>query len=102
MLWGFSKFVNKSLTPAFNAEVSGSILGRPAFAKVPSVSHRLYRKVVDEIINQKKKSTSENLSLSMYACASVNFYDKEFFDNAIKQYKVNNVVPNITELGYIV
>lgn len=28
LLWGFSKFINRSLTPAFNHEISGSILNR--------------------------------------------------------------------------
>lgn len=50
VLWGFSRFVNKQLSPSFNTEVSSVILSRSAFAKVPSVSHRMYRKVVKEVI----------------------------------------------------
>lgn len=27
--------------------------------------------------------TADNFALSLYACASVGYYDKDFFDNAI-------------------
>ena len=86
LLWGFGKFVNKNLSPKFAQQISSSIMNRYEFSKTPTVNHRLHRKIVKEIINQRKQMSSDNFALSLYACASVGFYDKEFFDNAIASY----------------
>jgi hypothetical protein len=34
LLWGLSKFANRSLAPGFNSEISGSIMNRSLFSKV--------------------------------------------------------------------
>jgi hypothetical protein len=60
-------------------------MSRYEFSKTPSVNHRLHRKIVNQIFSRKKVITPENFALSLYACATVGFYDKEFFDNAIGQ-----------------
>ena len=86
LLWGFGKFVNKGLCPHFASDIGSSIVSKHDFSKTPSVNHRLHRKIVKEIIGQKKQMTPENFALSLYACASVGFYDKEFFENAIHQF----------------
>jgi hypothetical protein len=51
LLWGYGKFMNRSLAPYYSAQVSSSILNRSELAKVPSVNHRLQRKAVREIIH---------------------------------------------------
>jgi len=83
MLWGYGKFVNKNMSPGFSQQISSSIMNRTEFAKTPSVNHRMHRKIVSQIFSRKKVITPENFALSLYSCASVGFYDKEFFDNAI-------------------
>ena len=83
LLWGYGKFVNKNMSPGFSQQISSSIMNRTEFAKTPSVNHRMHRKIVSQIFSRKKVITPENFALSLYSCASVGFYDKEFFDNAI-------------------
>jgi hypothetical protein len=38
----------------------------------------------------------------LYSCASVGFYDKEFFDNAIGQFLKEDKIPSLRNLGYLV
>lgn len=102
LLWAYGKFMNRSLAPYFASQVSSSIINRYEFSRQPSVNHRLQRKAVKEILHQKKQISSENFALSLYACASVGFYEKEFFDNAVQQYQQSGEVPSVQNLGYIV
>ena len=76
LLWGFGKFVNKNLSPGYAQQVSSSIINRYDLTKASSINHRLQRKVVDQIFTRKKVITPENFALTLYACASVGFYDK--------------------------
>lgn len=76
LLWGYSKFVNKSIAPYYAQQVSSSILNRYEFSRTPTVNHRLQRKVVDQIFSRKKVITADNFALSLFACASVGFHDR--------------------------
>lgn len=42
------------------------------------------------------------MALSLYACASVHCYDKEYFESSFKFFLDNNIVPSIQDFGYIV
>lgn len=85
--------------PYFNQEISSSIINRYEFSKTPSVTHRVHIKMIDEIINKKKKITPENLALTLYSCASVGYFNQEFFDDAILSFKEKK--PEIKAIGYI-
>jgi hypothetical protein len=87
LLWSFGKFMNKTLAPGFAQQVSSSLINRFEFSKSPSINHRLQRKVVDQIFSRNKVITPDNFALTLYSCASVGFYDKQFFDSAITQFK---------------
>lgn len=50
LLWGFAKFVNKNVAPQFAQEISSSIINRYEFSKTPSVSHRIHRKIMKDIV----------------------------------------------------
>lgn len=95
LLWGFGKFVNRRLQPRYNQDIGASILNRYEFSKVPSVNHRVHRKIVDKITEDKKVITTENLALTLYANASVGYYDRIFFSDAFDQFTLNNQIPNI-------
>lgn len=44
----------------------------------------------------------DNFALSLYACASVGFYEQEFFDTAIASFESTGELPSIKNLGYII
>lgn len=46
--------------------------------------------------------TPDNFALTLYSCASVGFYDKEFFDNAVNMFQESGETPSIQNLGYII
>ena len=80
ILWGLGKFVNRGLAPKFNQDIASNVISRYEFTKVPSVNHRLHKRLVDQISELKKKITPANFAITMYSCASVGFYDRSFFD----------------------
>lgn len=102
LLWGFGKFVNKHIAPGYAQQISSSIMNRTEFAKTPTVNHRLHRKIVSQIFSRNKVITPDNFAVSLYSCASVGFYDKEFFDNAIGQFEQSEKLPSLKNLGYLV
>ena len=44
----------------------------------------------------------ENFAISLYSCAAMGFFDKEFFDNAFKAFEKEKVPPPLKSLGYII
>lgn len=47
-------------------------------------------------------TTTNNLALTLYSLASVNFYDREYFESAFKLFTDSDSIPSIKDLGYIV
>ncbi|CDW74365.1 UNKNOWN [Stylonychia lemnae] len=100
LIWGFGKFMNRRLQPRYNQDIGATIINRYELTKVPSVSHKLQRRVVDLIIEHKKAITTDNLALSLYANASVGFYDRIFFADAFQQFTLNGQAPSLKNIGY--
>ena len=81
ILWATSKFMNRSLNSNYSIELSSSLLNRQEFSRIASVNHNLHRRVTSKILAQKKTTTASNIALTLYSCASINYYNKEFFEN---------------------
>ena len=75
---------------------------RSDFSKVSSVTHSLHKRVLKDIISFKKSATPSNIALTLYSCASLNLFDKEFFENSLNYFIEGNIIPEIKDLGYIV
>ena len=75
ILWALAKFENRHINPGFNRDVSSSILNRYSLSKVKSVSHRVPKALIFEILDRRKMQTNKNMSLGLYSLASMDFYD---------------------------
>ena len=100
LLWGFGRFVARGLQPRFNNDIGASVLNRFEFSRVPSVNHRIHRRVAEQISAKKKAMTPENMALTLYANASVGFYDSELVTEGFNQFKASGKVPSLQNLGY--
>jgi len=67
MQWSLAKYLSRNLTPAFHLDPSSSILLRNDLSKAKSVSHRIFNEVTRETIRLKKRSTSMNMAVTLYA-----------------------------------
>lgn len=150
LLWGLSKFMNRNLNPAFNADPASAIMNRHSLANVRSVQHKLPLAVIKEVIQDhrhtrkpstlgsklqpaslvqeiepsqadslrslpameqphvpvrmdgfRKRHTLENMSISLYSMASMDFYDQEYFESCILGYLKQKVTPQIDQLAFV-
>lgn len=51
-------------------------------------------------MDKNKIITTENLALTLYANASVGFYDAQFVHNAFEQFSLHDQIPDIQTIGY--
>jgi hypothetical protein len=75
LLWGLAKFSNRSLCPQFNEDPASCLINRYSVAKVQSMTHRIPRLVNSTVMGRKKKQTFQNMALSLYSMASIDYYD---------------------------
>ena len=101
LLWGLAKFTNRNLNPQFNDDPASCLLNRYSLAQVRSVSHRLPVLVAENVIGQKKKQSFQNMALSLYAMASLDFYHKDYFESVFSSHFGTDIIPTITELAMI-
>jgi hypothetical protein len=74
---------------------------RTELSRVPSINHATFNAISREILDRKKKTRPQNLALQLYAQASIDLHNPEFFEAALIQFKQPGMEPNIKELGYL-
>jgi hypothetical protein len=100
-LWGLAKFQNRVINPYFNNDPASCIINRYQVARVPSLTHRLPTLFTKEILEQKKKNTFQNMCLSLYAMASMNYYEQEYFESVFFAFLDTDATPQVDQLAYI-
>ena len=68
---------------------------------MPSIAHRVPKMFAEEIIRRKKIKTAENMCLSLFAMASLDFYDKEYFETVMLSFIDSKQVPHIDQLCFL-
>ncbi|CAI2375125.1 unnamed protein product [Moneuplotes crassus] len=100
--WAVSKFYTSNEIVNYNADVSSIIYPRHEYAKVKSIKHRNFDKLIKMALENKEEIQAQYLPMTLYALANVGFTDKEFFDGAILSlipFAHNLVTPE--DIGYI-
>jgi hypothetical protein len=65
------------------------------------VQHRLSLSFVNEILDQNKKQTLQNMGLGLYALSSLNFYSQDYFESAFLSYLDNDEKPDLNTLALL-
>ncbi len=100
-LWGLAKFQNRNVNPLFNQDPANTLIHRSQVSKVPSVAHRVPKQFATEIMRRKKQQTAENMCLSLFAMASLDYYDYEYFENVLMTFIDSNLTPQVEQLSFL-
>lgn len=87
ILWALAKTKNELLVPSFNQDVSAVILQRSDLQRAQQIIQIIPKLIAIEILEKKKTLTPMNSALTLYSMAAVGFYDQEFYESIMIQFK---------------
>jgi len=99
--WALAKYANKDLNPLYASDIAAAILPRTEHSVVKSVAHATYNEIANETVKKKKNIATNNLSLQLFAHATMDLHNTAFFETAFTNLKETGTIPKIEDLGYL-
>lgn len=73
--WALSRYQTRDIVPSYHLDAANAIVSRQDLSKVSSVSHAIYKHIVDVSLSKRKVFTPQNQSIQLFAQASVGYHN---------------------------